>query len=456
MTMSSASARGSGEARAPMDALTASTSARRAAGEDRRSVEGRNGPVGPREGFDATMSRALQQARRDAAGHKGEGKGDCTQATGPSASRPGAEPARNAATQDGAARAAEGKEPAEDRSGRGDDDETRTDDSNDTVAALLASVDAAANGAPPIAAASASSVESATPLATQADAAAALADASDARAPAAGKDPVSGAASPDGGANAQQHGAAFAAAAPGRRKIGADTDAGPATTAGTDDATHASSTGADAASDSAAAAASSKASPTDSATHRTSLDFAVQLAQARSAPAHVAPFADASRNAAAPPAAAPAAQAGVVSTPLHAAAFPAHFAAEVAVLGAAGIERAEIQLQPPELGPVRIELSLSGESTRVAFSAAQPETRQAIEQSLPILKELLAERGLMLGNASVSDGDGHTGFGANGSAGSSAGGAAARDAGGNAADGRTLAGDTRRAALRRSLLDVYA
>ncbi len=452
MTMSAASARGSGETRGPIEALTTSTTARRTAGADRRSVEGRNEPGAPREGFDATMSRALQEVRRDAAGHRDESKGGRTQATAVSASRPGAESARSPAPQDSVAPTAESKGP-EDRSGEGDDDETRTDGGSDTVAAVLASADAAANGAPPIAAASASSAV--TPLAAEADAAA-QAKMSDARAPAAGKDAASGALSLDDDASAQQDDTALATAARGRRKIGADTDGGRAPAAGTDDASDASSTGGDAASDSAAAAASSTASSTDSATHRASPDFAAQLAHARSASAHVAPFAEASRNAAAPPASVPAPHAGVVSTPLHAAAFPAHFAAEVAVLGAAGIERAEIRLQPPELGPVRIELSLSGESTRVAFSAAQPETRLAIEQSLPILKDLLAERGLLLGNASVSDGGGHAGFGANGGAGSSASAAAARDGSGNAADGRTPAGDARRLALRRSLLDVYA
>lgn len=455
MTMNAASARGSGEARGPIDALASSAAVRRPAGEDRRSVEGQNGPGASREGFDATMSRALQQARRDAAAHRDENRGGGrAQATGASTSRPGAESAGSPASPDSVARAAEGKGRAEDRSREGDDDETRTDDSSDTAAALLASADAAANGAAPIAAACAASADSVAPPPVQADAAA-FAKTSDICALPDGKDAGSGAVSLDADASAQQEDATLAAAAAGRRKIGTDTDAGRVSAAGTDDATDASPTGGDAASDSAVAA-SSTASSTDSATHRASPDFAAQLAHARSASAHVTPFAEASRNAAASPASAPASHAGVVSTPLHAAAFPAHFAAEVAVLGAAGIERAEIQLQPPELGPVRIELSLSGESTRVAFSAAQPETRQAIEQSLPILKDLLAERGLMLGNASVSDGGGHAGLGANGDAGSTAGAVAARDGSGNTADGRTPAGDARRVALRRSLLDVYA
>lgn len=84
--------------------------------------------------------------------------------------------------------------------------------------------------------------------------------------------------------------------------------------------------------------------------------------------------------------------------------FGERFAVEVAMLTTAGIERAEINVFPRDLGPVRIELALNGEAARVAFSATHPDTRQAIEQSLPILKEMLAERGIALSDASVSDG----------------------------------------------------
>ncbi|MDT3677607.1 MAG: flagellar hook-length control protein FliK [Burkholderiaceae bacterium] len=133
--------------------------------------------------------------------------------------------------------------------------------------------------------------------------------------------------------------------------------------------------------------------------------------------------------------------------------FPTHIAAEISLLGAAGVERAEIQLQPRELGPVRVELTLSGETARVAFSAAQPETRNAIEQSLPILKDLLAERGLTLGQASVSDG--RTGSGSQEGAPTPSG-EAARAGSGAAANERSFAGDGPRTTLRRTLLDVYA
>jgi hypothetical protein len=85
-------------------------------------------------------------------------------------------------------------------------------------------------------------------------------------------------------------------------------------------------------------------------------------------------------------------------------AFAEHLAGQVSEALVGGIERAEITLNPRELGPIRIELSLSGENASIAFSATQPETRAAIEQTLPILRNLLSEHGLALAQTSVNGG----------------------------------------------------
>ncbi len=136
-------------------------------------------------------------------------------------------------------------------------------------------------------------------------------------------------------------------------------------------------------------------------------NFAAQLAEARNLLAtHAVRMIDApaaGENLAGLRAAAALPYRGTIPIAVNDPAFSGRFAAEVALLGAAGVERAEIRLHPRELGPVRIELSMSGDAARIAFSAAHPDTRHAIEQSLPLLKDLLAERGLQLGNANVSD-----------------------------------------------------
>jgi flagellar hook-length control protein FliK len=64
---------------------------------------------------------------------------------------------------------------------------------------------------------------------------------------------------------------------------------------------------------------------------------------------------------------------------------------------------AEIRLNPAHLGPVGIEISYSDNQASVLITAAQPATRDALEQALPHLKELLALQGIALGESSVRD-----------------------------------------------------
>jgi flagellar hook-length control protein FliK len=63
----------------------------------------------------------------------------------------------------------------------------------------------------------------------------------------------------------------------------------------------------------------------------------------------------------------------------------------------------EIQLHPPELGPLRLLLRMEGAELAVQFSAPHAATREALEQGLPRLRELLHAHGLALVQAQVSD-----------------------------------------------------
>jgi flagellar hook-length control protein FliK len=72
------------------------------------------------------------------------------------------------------------------------------------------------------------------------------------------------------------------------------------------------------------------------------------------------------------------------------------------------VQSAEIRLNPEELGPVEVRLSLSGDqngTATVQFSAAQGATREAIEAALPRLREMFEASGISLGNASVDAGN---------------------------------------------------
>ena len=67
------------------------------------------------------------------------------------------------------------------------------------------------------------------------------------------------------------------------------------------------------------------------------------------------------------------------------------------------VHGAEIRLNPAELGPLRVKITVEDGAANVAFNAQHSVTREAIEQALPRLREMLAESGLSFGGASVSD-----------------------------------------------------
>lgn len=62
---------------------------------------------------------------------------------------------------------------------------------------------------------------------------------------------------------------------------------------------------------------------------------------------------------------------------------------------------AELRLNPPQLGPLEVRLSISNDQVNAIFTSHQPAVREAIEAAMPRLREMLAEGGMMLGNAMV-------------------------------------------------------
>lgn len=69
------------------------------------------------------------------------------------------------------------------------------------------------------------------------------------------------------------------------------------------------------------------------------------------------------------------------------------------------LQSAEIRLNPAELGPIRVQVSVQDDATRLTFTAQHPLTREAIEQAMPRLREMLSDSGLSLAGSSVSDGN---------------------------------------------------
>jgi flagellar hook-length control protein FliK len=67
-------------------------------------------------------------------------------------------------------------------------------------------------------------------------------------------------------------------------------------------------------------------------------------------------------------------------------------------------QSATLTLNPPDMGPMQVVLSVTNDHASVTFSAATPEVRQALEDALPKLRDMMSESGIALGNASVNDG----------------------------------------------------
>jgi len=64
---------------------------------------------------------------------------------------------------------------------------------------------------------------------------------------------------------------------------------------------------------------------------------------------------------------------------------------------------AELRLDPPELGPLRVTLTLNEGVAHAAFASPHASVRQAIEAAMDQLQSALSQAGISLGQTSVSD-----------------------------------------------------
>ena len=85
-----------------------------------------------------------------------------------------------------------------------------------------------------------------------------------------------------------------------------------------------------------------------------------------------------------------------IPTPVTDPEFPHTFAAQVSILSQQGVSHAELSLNPPNMGPVLIEIRHQGNKIEVDFKAELRDTRHAIESSLSQLRDMLGEQGMEL------------------------------------------------------------
>ena len=106
-----------------------------------------------------------------------------------------------------------------------------------------------------------------------------------------------------------------------------------------------------------------------------------------------------------------------VGTPPTARNWSNAVADKVFIAASQNLRVANIQLDPPELGALQIRLQVSGPDQQLSatFNSPHAAVRDALEQQLPRLREMLAEQGITLGESSVNDQgaqrEGGSGFG---------------------------------------------
>ncbi|TLX45910.1 hypothetical protein C1E24_16660 [Pseudoalteromonas phenolica] len=69
-------------------------------------------------------------------------------------------------------------------------------------------------------------------------------------------------------------------------------------------------------------------------------------------------------------------------------------------------KEAEIRLDPPELGSMQIRIRSEAEQAQVNFVVQNQQAKEALEQSMPKLKEMLAEQGIQLGESNIQQDSG--------------------------------------------------
>jgi flagellar hook-length control protein FliK len=98
-----------------------------------------------------------------------------------------------------------------------------------------------------------------------------------------------------------------------------------------------------------------------------------------------------------------AASAATVNTPVTSPAWGERLGEQIIWMNRHGQQQIDLKLTPAHLGPLSISLQLDGEKATLNFTAITLEVRQAIEDAMPRLREMLAAIGVDLDKANVGE-----------------------------------------------------
>lgn len=91
----------------------------------------------------------------------------------------------------------------------------------------------------------------------------------------------------------------------------------------------------------------------------------------------------------------------VITVPVQSSQWPQALGAEIRWLTSQNIQSAVLRLSPDHLGPMQVNINVTAGHVSLSFDAAHPDTRAALEQAMPRLRDMLSGAGLTLGEATV-------------------------------------------------------
>jgi flagellar hook-length control protein FliK len=92
-----------------------------------------------------------------------------------------------------------------------------------------------------------------------------------------------------------------------------------------------------------------------------------------------------------------------LTTPLGNSGWADEFSQKIVWMSTQQNQIAELHLNPPDLGPLNVVLKISDNQLTAQFTSPHSAVRDAVENALPKLREILADNNITLGNATVSD-----------------------------------------------------
>jgi len=95
-----------------------------------------------------------------------------------------------------------------------------------------------------------------------------------------------------------------------------------------------------------------------------------------------------------------------ISAPLSSPQWPTELGRQFIHIAQAGNglgQVAELRLDPPELGPLRITINVNDNVAHAVFSSPHALVRQTVENAMPQLQQMLEQAGISLGQANVND-----------------------------------------------------